>query len=418
MIKKRYNIYFFLILTLFFGFIFEENSSGGGKIDYEYLILLIESFANNFEIGFQKFVNDPGTIIHSPAFYIIFGFFLNFFNNIEIIKILYLLVSSILPYIFYLILKTKYQSNNNYIFYFSLIIFISPYFRSSGIWLLGDNLSLLFFSLSILFYLKSEAKKKEILNFYLCFVFLILSCYIRYYYCVFSLFFLYYIYRNLNIRHFVTIIVLSTILSLPAFFYLYLIIINYNFYDTFYSFGNVNFYSTSLVIFSIMLFYLFPFLINKNFMIIEYYKKRMINLLLIPLFFMTIYLLNKFFYLDLINFSPKGGGVFIKFFKLFNLEIQLFMSFIASFFVLIIDYLFKDNRLQNYILLLILLMCFPLSIFYQKYLDPLIYLFIFGLVKSSYIEKIISHKTMNLYFVFIYFFSFYLFSLFYYFPTI
>ena len=34
--NKRLIIYFLFSASLFFGFLFEENSSGGGKFDHEY----------------------------------------------------------------------------------------------------------------------------------------------------------------------------------------------------------------------------------------------------------------------------------------------------------------------------------------------------------------------------------------------
>ena len=191
-----------------------------------------------------------------------------------------------LPYVFYLIIKTKYKVQTDYVFIFSLIIFLSPYFRSSAIWLLGDNLSLLFFSLSILFYLKTKNEKEKILNYYLCFIFLILCCYIRYYYCIFSVYFLIIFYKNLNFKYFLKILIIGFILSMPAIFYLYYVMGNYNFIGRISSYGHINYYSNSLIILSILLFYLFPFIFTKNFLIFQFYKKNYKNLLIIfcPIF--------------------------------------------------------------------------------------------------------------------------------------
>ena len=170
--NKRIAIYFIFSLTLFLGFFLNENSSGGAKIDYEYLIPFIKNFSLNFRTGLDLFASDSGSLIHSPVFYILIGFFLKITKSILFVKFLYILTSCLLPYVFYLIIKTKYKVKTDYVFIFSLIIFLSPYFRSSAIWLLGDNLSLLFFSLSILFYLKTKNEKEKILNYYLCFIFL------------------------------------------------------------------------------------------------------------------------------------------------------------------------------------------------------------------------------------------------------
>ena len=203
--KKRLIIYLIFSSTLFFGLLIGENSSGGAKIDHEYLIPFIKNFSLDFNIGLEKFINNSGSLIHSPTFYLLMGFFLNIINNILFLKLLSISISCLLPFVFYLIIQTKYKVYTDYVFYFSLLIFISPYFRSSAIWMLGDNLSLLFFSLSIFFYLKANNEKEKISNYYLCFIFLILCCYIRYYYCIFSFYFLIHFYKNLKITYFLKI---------------------------------------------------------------------------------------------------------------------------------------------------------------------------------------------------------------------
>ena len=65
-------------------------------------------------------------------------------------------------------------------------------------------------------------------------------------------------------------------------------------------------------------------------------------------------------------------------------------------------------------LLLLLIVSFPMYTIYQKYFDPLFFLFFFGLVNSDYLKEIVLNKKINLTFIFLYFFSFYLFSLIYY----
>ena len=77
---KRLIVYFIFSSTLFLGLIFNENSSGGAKIDHEYLLPFIKNFSLNFKFGLEAFVNDQASLIHSPAFYILAGFF---FKNIK-----------------------------------------------------------------------------------------------------------------------------------------------------------------------------------------------------------------------------------------------------------------------------------------------------------------------------------------------
>jgi hypothetical protein len=412
--KKKLTIYLVFCLSLVAGLILGENSSGGGRIDHLYLLPLIENFSLDFKSGFKLFLSQPLSLIHSPSFYLIAGFFLKITQNLLVVKILNIIVSCFIPYIFFLIIKTKYKTGSNYIFYFSLLIFLSPYFRSSAIWLLGDNLSLLFFSLSILFFNKIDDNKDKISNYYLCFTFLIICTYIRYYYCVFSIYYLIYFYKNLNLRNISKLILFSLLLSLPAFYYLYYTVMNYNFLGTISIFGTINYYTNTLIILTILLFYLIPFILKDGHLIFEFYKNRYKNILSIFMTFFVIYLIDYFLLKDLINFSPRGGGVFFKISNILNFDSALFLSILGFCSIITLDYLFKNNRLDNYILLITLILCLPLFSLYQKYLDPLFYFFFFGLVNSTYLKNLFLKESINLFLLYLYFFSFYLFSIIYY----
>ena len=66
------------------------------------------------------------------------------------------LTFSITPFLFYSALKINFpkEYNKNYIFIFSFIIFLSPYFRTNAYWPSSENLQIIFVILSIIFYLK------------------------------------------------------------------------------------------------------------------------------------------------------------------------------------------------------------------------------------------------------------------------
>ena len=151
---KSFTIYSIGFFSLILGLVLNENSSGGAKIDFNILFPFIESFSSNFESGLVTYIDNPRSIIHSPVFYILIGLFYKITDNIILIKILYIFLCSFFPFIFFIILRDKFKIDKNILFIFSLIIFLSPYFRSSAIWLLGDNLSLIFFGLSIFILIK------------------------------------------------------------------------------------------------------------------------------------------------------------------------------------------------------------------------------------------------------------------------
>ena len=97
-----------------------------------------------------------------------------------------------------------------------------------------------------------------------------------------------------------------------------------------------------------------------------------------------------------------------------NIDPLLFLSITSFLSLAILDYFFKEKRLQNYILLIILIMSLPLFSIYQKYLDPLFFLFFFGLIKSNKFESFFQKHKNFLTITVIYFSFFYFFSLVYY----
>jgi hypothetical protein len=411
---KLYKILLYLsfLFSLIFGLVFNENSSGGAFVDHKYLFPFIYEFYLDLELGFNKFLQNSGSLIHSPFFYIIFGILLKITNSIESLKYIYIFVSSFLPLIFYKILKKKFKTNNNYLFLISLIIFLSPYFRSSAIWLLGDNLSLIFFGISILFFLKFE-KKKNANDLYISIFFLILCSYIRYYYSVYYIFYIYNI-INFNKNLLIKSIIFSLFFSIPAIIYFYFILIKHDYLNTLESFGSINFISSGAQIVSICLFYLLPFVIDKKLIILKYYIKNYKIIILFSVFFFLTFYIGSYFEIDLIYFSDRGGGVFLKLIDLIKIDRKLSILILCLISILVMDFLFKGNRANNYLLVLTLILSLPLITIYQKYLDPLIYLLVFGLIKSDYLNMKFKEQDINLYIIFAYFGMFYIFSLIYY----
>ncbi len=412
---KSFVIYLLCSFSLILGLVLGENSSGGAKIDFDYLFPYVQNFALDFKSGLNSYTSDTASIIHSPVFYILLSFIYKIFENVIIIKFLYIILCCTLPLIFFLILKDKFKLNKNILFIFSLIIFLSPYFRSSAIWLLGDNLSLIFFGLSIYYFNKiDELKKINFKDSFLCLFFLILCCYIRYYYCLFALYYLFFFLRKLQKKDFFLIIICSFVLACPAFFYFYYIFLNFDFGTTVSNYSQINFYNNSLIILSILLFYLLPFcFLQKNYFV-EYLKenKKLISLIFIILF--SLCLIGQFLLSDLIIFSSKGGGVFMKITDYIDINRLFFLTFTSFLSLIILDFFFHPKRLQNYSLLLILIFSFPIFTIYQKYFDPLFFLLFFGLVKSNKFKDIFLKEKTFLLITTGYFLTFYLFSLIYY----
>ena len=407
--NKKIKIYFLYLSLFFLALLFNINPSGGAKQDYQLFQEVIKIFSANVDLKYAKFFFN--SYHHSPVFYIFAGLLQKIFNNFEILRIINILISSLIPYIFFLVLRIKYKINNLYIFFLSLIIFYSPYFIGTDIWLNGDNLSLLFFLLSILFFLKSEKSNNKIFPIS-CFLFLAICCYIRYYYCLFGLYYLYKYFHSFSKKNFILLLILNFLLIFPAIVFLYDIIIDKNFFinNNFLSFNYLN---NSLIVSSIIFFYLVPIIFFETKKIILYYKKNIRLPLFLFSFSIFILLLNLLLNITLINPPINGGGVFVKLISILNLNLNIFLFIIFYIFILSINYLFLSNQIENYLLLAILFLSFPVATIYQKYFDPFFIIFFFSLIKSKIIYSNIKNKIINLFYLHLYFISFFLFCLFY-----
>ena len=177
LIKKKL-IFLVAFLSLFLSYNFGENSSGGAYLDFKSTQKFVDAFDSGFVYGLNWFLSFGQ--IHLPFFYLLKSLLKDFFSQLEI-HIIYIFISSMVPLVFYKTLKKKYiNSDKYYLFLLSMIIFLSPYFRSSAVWLTNDNLALLFFLVSLYYFLCFQTKNKNYL-FYsiLSFLFLILASYIR-----------------------------------------------------------------------------------------------------------------------------------------------------------------------------------------------------------------------------------------------
>ena len=81
-LKSKFIIYIFCASSIFLGFFFQENASGGAKIDFKFLEPFIIEFSKDFSSGLNLFVSKPGSFVHSPFFYIISGFLVKILNDI------------------------------------------------------------------------------------------------------------------------------------------------------------------------------------------------------------------------------------------------------------------------------------------------------------------------------------------------
>ena len=128
--NKKIKIYFLYLSLFFLALLFNINPSGGAKQDYQLFQEVIKIFSANVDLKYAKFFFN--SYHHSPVFYIFAGLLQKIFNNFEILRIINILISSLIPYIFFLVLRIKYKINNFYIFFFIINYFLfSIFYRYS-----------------------------------------------------------------------------------------------------------------------------------------------------------------------------------------------------------------------------------------------------------------------------------------------
>ena len=117
--NNKVNIYILCILSLVISSILGENSSGGSKLDYSITRQYIDNFLLNFNEGINYFIKDGQD--QSPVFYIL-NSYIEKNLGIKFFKYFYILISSFIPLIFYILLKKKFKSlDKNYLYLISLI---------------------------------------------------------------------------------------------------------------------------------------------------------------------------------------------------------------------------------------------------------------------------------------------------------
>ena len=154
--KNIYIIYVLLYFSLLVGFYFNEDFALGYAGDYyggKQIVFLFEKDFVKTLLNFDKF-----TTSHSPIYYIFVLFLEKISFNETVLRLINLHTSLLIPIFFYLCLKIKYKFQKEDLrTLIPCIIFFSPYFRSSSIWIGSENISLLFLIISFYFFLKYES---------------------------------------------------------------------------------------------------------------------------------------------------------------------------------------------------------------------------------------------------------------------
>ncbi len=398
---NKTSIFIILYLSLLIGFFFDENSSGGALGDFTTRFKLIENFRDNFIYTFLNY--DQFYDRHSPSLIILLSSLAKIGFGIDSIRFIHLHFLPLLIIIFYKSVRLKFPNiNKDIILIFCTVFFLSPSLRSISIWPDSRLLGLLFFVLSIYFFLKFKKNNKFIDCIYNN-LFLVISAYIS---PNFSLFFLYFFYQYFKYYKFSVklflILLINFILSLPMLFYLFILKVNFFFIPAISDvdfFTRINPSNKILIISSLIFFYMTPFLLDKNFIRNFIQNLKIKNLI----YSLSIFLILIFFFNYSIEYS--GGGIFFRtsFFLFESNYLFLVIAFFSLFFIL---QNFKID-FNNVMLFVILIITNPQLSIYHKYYDPLLIILFFLLFNLKFIIKNIFNKelVLNFYIFYVLFLS-------------
>ena len=145
----------------------------------------------------------------------------------EVIRLIHLHLSIPLILIFYKCLELKFENTKKaYLSLLSLIIFLSPTFRSLSIWPDSRLPGLLFFTITIFFYLKFEQTRLEKFM-WLTSLFLIITSYISPNFSLFFIYFFYDIFKKISIPKIFLFFLFNFLLSIPILFYIFIMDVNF-----------------------------------------------------------------------------------------------------------------------------------------------------------------------------------------------
>ena len=389
-----------LYFSLLIGFYYNENSTGGAYGDYYSHKEISKTFADNFLNTLLNF--DKTHTRHSPVLLILFSFFEKFEISDYVIRLINLHICLFLPFIFYKCLKKKFINvNNNYLVLLSCLIFLSPTFRSTAIWPDSRAWGLIFICLSIYYFLIYNSTKK-IKHCYLVILFYTVSSYISPNFSVYSIFFMLFFFKDFKINKNLELIILNLLLAFPALYYIFILDNNFMFAATAVPGGSNEPFSINdisnkfLIISSIVIFYLIPFLISKSVKIpIQNLNAKKLIIILI------LFCISMFFFDYKLNYT--GGGIFFKISNIFFGNNFVFL--IIAVLSLILNFLIFSHSKNNYLIIFIIALSNPQITIYHKYYDPfllILFLTIFNLNLEK--KKLFSKKSISIFYLFSLFF--------------
>lgn len=408
-IQKIITIIFSLLIinSYFFGFFYQENSigSGGYKGDLDWMWKNFQIFKNENLLQAIKSSDFFGN--RTPLLYIINIYLNPFISDIDNYRFSITIFSLLASYTLFLCIKEKYKNLNfEIILFLSLIILLSPFYRTSSFWGMETQYGIISSLISIYFFLKTnELKETSYRYIFLSIFFSSLTVYFDLKLVIIPLFiFLKILFSNLNnnIKLFSSLSFL--LLAIPYFYLIFLwkgIVpeatqVSNPLQIT--HLVNSKFHMVNILFATNMLgFYLFPFLLLKK----NFYKSikitpNIFNLVLLLLFVSyLLYFISADLY-DFVDKIPRESGGYKDFWglgyseklgnilfdsRIFSISFNVIIYLIS---VLIIILFINTNYINFFLILFFLILSIALFPLMQEYFDPYIYIISLLLTKNEY----------------------------------
>ena len=409
--KLSYLFTLVALISFFLGFSFDEVSMGAGGFDGDFKFVkrsIILFSENSLSESIKLFSN---TSNRPPLIYIMHEYLNPFFNNELGFRRSVFILSLSIPILFYFCLAEKFpEIDNTILIFFSSIIFLNPFIRTSSYWGLEENYAIITTLASILVFLKLSKIDKNKSNYKLIFLLTFFSSLTIYFdqkfliiplICFLNIFF-----GKFTFQSKVFTIFCYSIFSIP---YIFLIKLwGGIFPSNIYHVGKQFYFHHFGYALTIIAFIFFPFMFLKSANIkeklFEFIKEKKMLLILFSIIF--FYLIILFFFYDdtFISNHLDGGGIVKKISLIFFEDVffRKLLIFFSVFFSWFFIFFFLEKNIFN-ILLTSYFLLFSTIVrpFYQEYFDPIIFLLLIFLYKINF--KITLKRVYFLYFYFLFF---------------
>ncbi len=387
--------FFFLILiftSYFYGFLVKEDSSGGGKIDFNLHIYnnFILFYSNDFfKINWSSY--DSTSL---PLHYIVSKIIL--LNDSKYQYQVFWFSFSFLGFLFfYLMLLEKFDLKNKINIQFLFLassILLSPYFRTSAFWGLEENIGIILMVITLYFYLVFKNTKK---NFFFIgtIFFASLTFYSRqsYLFLPIIIFFLLFNKSSYFKRENILLTLLFIFFLIPAvyFFYEWDGLVPPMAQKRSISF-NLNNIPTIL---NIYLVYLIPFLlkyisfseINLNYLSLSKKNLKLKYIFIITGLFVVYFIIFRDY-----NWTLNGSGTLPKLLKILLIDDHLAKTIllISSYITIILIFIMFSKSIELILYFFINLIIFCLiDVIFQEYFDPICLIMLLCFAPKIFLTK-------------------------------